>query len=355
MSTTTKQKGSASRSLTRRWVIRAGVAAGIAAPFVRSASAAAVKIRLSYVVPGNWASLLFEKAGLARHLGKSYTFEAVRFQGTPELIQAQAAGELELAAHAYSSLALAIENAGMSDLRIVADEFQDGAPGYYSNEYFVLKDGPIKTIDDLKGKVLATNVAGSAVDIAMRAMLRKHHLEDKRDVTIVEARFPTMPAMLQAQKVVMFPGVLPFSQDPQVRQMTRRLFQQRDAVGRTQMVVWAARDLFIKTHGDALADFLEDALRAERWYLDPANHDEAVAIAARISKSPPQSWNKWFFRKDGEDGDYYHDANGKPDLEALQANVDAQHDLGFIKSTFDVQKYADLSLIEEAAKRLDRT
>jgi hypothetical protein len=28
------------------------------------------------------------------------------------------------------------------------------------------------------------------------------------------------------------------------------------------------------------------------------------------------------------------------------------HDLGFIKSSFDVKKYSDLSMIEEAAKRL---
>jgi len=352
MSKTKKQTGPSSHSLTRRCVIRGVASAGIAAPFIGRASAATVKIRLSYVVPGNWASLLFQKRGLTRHLGKSYAFEAVHFQGTPQLIQAQAAGELEIAAHAYSSLALAIENAGMSDLRIIADEFQDGAPGYYSDEYFVLKDGPIKTVEDLKGKVIATNVAGSAVDIAMRAMLRKHHLEDKRDVTIVEAPFPTMPAMLQEKKIVMFPGVLPFSQDPQIRKVTRRLFLQSDAIGRTQMVVWAARDPFIRAHRDALADFLEDALRCERWYLDPANHEEAVAIAARISKSPPSLWATWFFKKTGEHGDYYHDPNGKPDLAALQTNINVQHELGFIRSQFDVRKYADLSLIEEAAKRL---
>ena len=30
----------------------------------------------------------------------------------------------------------------------------------------------MKNIEDLKGKVIATNAAGSAVDVAMRAMLR---------------------------------------------------------------------------------------------------------------------------------------------------------------------------------------
>jgi sulfonate transport system substrate-binding protein len=41
-----------------------------------------------------------------------------------------------------------------------------------------------------------------------------------------------------------------------------------------------------------------------------------------------------------------------PDLAALQHNVDLTHDLGFIKASFDVNKYSDLSLVRDAAKRL---
>src|SRR3954470_18402867 len=142
-----------------------------------------VKIRLAYVVPvANWFSILFEKQGLAQHEGKSYTFEAVRFQGTPPMITALANNELEIADLAFASFAIAVENAGMKDLRVIADEFQDGVPGYYTDEFFVLKDSPVKSIQDLKGKVLATNAAGSAVDIVMRAALRQNGVDDKKDV-----------------------------------------------------------------------------------------------------------------------------------------------------------------------------
>ena len=41
-----------------------------------------------------------------------------------------------------------------------------------------------------------------------------------------------------------------------------------------------------------------------------------------------------------------------PDLAALQKNVDMTKDLGFIRASFDVKKHADLSIVEEAAKRL---
>src|SRR5512138_1519030 len=77
-----------------RFIVAAALAA---APFVASAQQP-VKMRVAYVVPvANWASLLFEKKDLARHNGRSYTFEAVHFQGTPQMITALANHELEIA------------------------------------------------------------------------------------------------------------------------------------------------------------------------------------------------------------------------------------------------------------------
>src|ERR1700741_1868362 len=148
----------------------------------------------------------------------------MRFQGTPAVITALANNEIELVNLAFSSLALAIENAGLKDLRIVGDQFKDGSEGHYSNQFFVLRDSPIQKVEDLKGKVVATNAAGSAVDIAMRAMLRKHGLEDKRDYTVVEAAFPTMRAMLAEKKVDIIPAVLPFALDPELRRIAQPLF-----------------------------------------------------------------------------------------------------------------------------------
>src|SRR5579871_229184 len=307
-----------------------------------------VKIRLSYVVPiANWASMLVEKKDLAKHLGKSYQLEITRFAGTPPMITALAAGELEIADLTYPTLPIAIQNAGMDDLRVIADEFQDGNPGFYSNEFMVLADGLIKRVEDLKGKAVATNAAGSAVDIAMRAMLRKHGLEDKRDYTTVEAPFPTMRAMLAEKKVDLVPAVLPFSLDPELRKVGRALFDTKDAVGVSQFSIWVARKSFIDKNRAALTDFMEDSLRIVRWYLDPANHKEAMEISGRITKQPADRF-AWVFTNE----DNYRDANMMPDMAALQRNVDLTRDLGFIKASFDVNKYADLSVVQEAAKRL---
>jgi len=311
-------------------------------------AAEAVKIRLSYVVPiTDWASMLVEKKDLAKNLGKSYELEITRFAGTPPMITAVAAGELDIATLSYPTFPIAIQNAGMDDLRVIADGIQDGTAGFYSVEFMVLADGPVKKVEDLKGRAVATNAAGSAVDIAIRAMLRKYGLEDKRDYTIVEAPFPTMRAMLADKKVDLVPAVRPFSADPELRRIAQPLFHAGNALGVSQFTIWTARKSFIDKNRAALTDFMEDSLRIVRWYLDPANHQEAMEICARITKQPAERFAWVFTNKDN-----YRDPNMIPDLAALQRNVNLTSDLGFIKASFDVNKFADLSVVQDAAKRL---
>jgi NitT/TauT family transport system substrate-binding protein len=292
---------------------------------------------------------MFGKAGIATHEGTSYALEATHFNGTPPMITALAAGETDLAPLAFSSFALAVENAKLGDLRIIADVFQDGVDGRYTNEYMVLNDGPIKTIEDLKGHVVTSNGGGSAVDMALREMLRKHHLEDKKDYTLVEAAFPNMKAMLAEKKVDLISGVRPFTDNPELRSMAHTLFTQKDAIGPSQMILLTARADFLEKNRAAVIDYLEDSLRALRWYSDPAHHDEVVKIVSDFTKTPPAVWNGWLFTKAG---DYYKDPEGRPNLTALQSNIETQRELGFLKDDLDARKYADLSLVSEAAKRL---
>ena len=81
----------------------------ITAAFTGTARAEPLLIRNSYVVPvSDWEPLMVEKKDLAKHWGKSYVMEAVRYQGTPPMITALANGELEIANLAYSTLGIAI-------------------------------------------------------------------------------------------------------------------------------------------------------------------------------------------------------------------------------------------------------
>ncbi|HXQ51324.1 MAG TPA: ABC transporter substrate-binding protein [Stellaceae bacterium] len=310
---------------------------------------APVKIRIAWVVPiGNWASIIYEKTDLMTHYGKSYVVEPVRFQSTPTMITALGAGELEIADFAFSSFAIAVENAGMSDLRIIADEARDGTPGYYTAQYLVFKDGPVKTIDDLKGKVFASVGRGAAIDIPVRALLRKHGLEDPRDYTTVEGPFPNLGAMLLDRKVDLIPTVPPFAYEPKLMASSRTLFTVKDALGgETELIIWAARDGFLQKNRAAMVDLMEDAVRAVHFFRDPKNHDAAVQIAAKVAKQPPERVGYVFTNADD-----YQDPNMMPDLASFQRAIDIQHDTGFLKEKLDASKYADLAILKEAVARI---
>ena len=57
-----------------------GGLAGAMALAAGAAQADPVKIRVAYVVPvANWAPMIMDKLDLAKHNGKSYTVEAVRY------------------------------------------------------------------------------------------------------------------------------------------------------------------------------------------------------------------------------------------------------------------------------------
>jgi NitT/TauT family transport system substrate-binding protein len=270
------------------------------------------------------------------------------FQGTAPQLTAFAGGEIDIATIGYSTFALAVLNAKMDDIRIVADGFQDGADGYNSTTYMVRNDAGIAKVEDLKGKVIATNGFGGAYDVGMRSMLRKHGLEDKRDYTVIESDFAHMNSVLLERKASLTIGSMPFALDPDFRANTHTLFSLRDAMGRTQMIVMAARQGFLDKNRAALNDFFEDMLASFRWFHDPKNHDEAVAIVSRVTKQPPEGLTQYLWTTK----DFYYDPNFQPDLAALQNNINALHSLDMIKGDVDVKKYVDLSFVKEAAQRL---
>lgn len=308
-----------------------------------------LRIRIAWTtVPGQMTPVVMEKKDLLDHLGKTYTVEHLHFSGSGPMVTALAVGEVDIAPLAPSSLGVAIQNAGLDDLRIIADDYQDGVADHYSSEFMVRADGPLQTIDDLKGKVLAVNAIGGGSDIALRIMLRRHGLEDKRDYAIVETQFPNMPAMLEQSKVDLAALVAPFSQLLKSRGTARTLFAMRDVLGPTQSLMNVARASYLEQNRAALQDFFEDYLRGLRWFLDPANRDEAVGIVAQFNRQPVAVFADYLFTND----DYYRDRDGNPNLDALQNNLRVLREVGFLDIDIDATRHADLSFIAEARRRL---
>jgi sulfonate transport system substrate-binding protein len=316
--------------------------------FVAAGSAEPLKLRIAWsVTPAQLAPILLDPPGVTQHNGKSYVLEPVRFTGSSQTLLALGTGELEIAPMTFTQLAPAIQTAGMTDLRIIADEFRDGVGDYETNRYIVLKDSPIQKVEDLKGKVFATNGIGSGQDVFARVMLRKHGIEHPRDYTIIESNFAVMRALLAEKKADLVVGVKPFTEDPAFKAIARTLFTQKEAVGTSDMLFLTARADFIAKNRAVLVDFFEDYIRSLRWYMDPANHALVVDIVARYTKVPADRL-QWIFTKQ----DFYRDPDAKPDIAAIQRSVDMLKQFDFVKADLDVKKFADLGMLEEASQRI---
>ena len=342
------------RSIAWRSAIARGAGLFLAALLVAAGTAAAraaepLDIRIAWTtVPGQLTPVLFgpyAQAHLLRHYGKTYVVTHEHYAGSGPMVSALGAGQIDIAQLAPSSLGFAIENAHLDDVRVITEGWQDGIAGRYSSVFLVRKDSPIKTVDDLKGKVVAVNAFGGALDIAARAMLRLHHLEANKDYAIVEAAFPNLDPMLEQKKVDLISLSLPFSETAEARGDVRVLFRMKDVFGTTQMLFNVARAAFLDKNPAAIGDFFADYVRAQRWLLDPANHDQAVALVAEFNKRPAKVYSYLF-----TDRDDYRDPNARPNLEALQRNMDQLKGLGILKTHIDVKHYADLRFVDAAAK-----
>ena len=308
-----------------------------------------VKLRIGWItVPISLAPIMAVKQDVTRHFGKSYTVEAIHFAGSTPQITALASGDLDIAELAFASFGLAIQNAHMNDLRVIADSLQDGVNAY-SGPFVVRKDGPIKTIEDLKGKTVAVNVIGAGIDIGMRAMLRRHGLEASRDYNVIEANFTNQVQLLSEGKVQMTTTVSESVNDPELQRIARPLFYLRDAMGGpTQILLRAARAGMIAEKRAAMVDYFEDEIRQWHWYLDPKNRAEALKIVAEFNKKPAASYDSYIWTNDK---DLYHDPDDMPNVAALAQNLKTTKEAGFLTIDIDAKQFADTSIVAEATKR----
>jgi NitT/TauT family transport system substrate-binding protein len=300
-------------------------------------------------IPGQLFPILMMEKDQLRHYGKTYTVDAVRMPGSGPQTTALASGDLQFALFSPAAFALAIQNAHMTDLRVIGEATRDGYKDYYSRQFAVLPDSPYHSVTDLKGKVIGDNSIGGAMDMGLRNYMAEHGMVDRRDYSVVEVEFPNMLASLEAKRIDLGFFTTPFSVSAIKEKKIRVLFTMRDAMGgETELTIIAARKPFIDAHRAALIDYFEDTQRAMRWTLDPKNRDAVIKLITDFTKRPASGYSEWIFTK----GDDYHDPDARPNLDAMQKNLDIMRKLGRLKMHIDVKAYSDLSLINEAAARL---
>ena len=132
--------------------------------------------------------------------------------------------------------------------------------------------------------------------------------------------------------------------DPALKPM----FSVGDAFGPVETLMWVAKTDFIKTHREALVDFLADNIRMRRWMLDPKTRMDAVRQLADVSKIPMDRLEGWAYTNK----DYFYPPNAGIDVQRLQKNVNDMAQVGVIPKAIDVTPYVDMSLVKDAEAKV---
>lgn len=325
----------------------AAAALALAAASLSPVRAAPVELRIGYdVIPVHIIPVIFRMPEFLKNYGKDYTIKFLRFRGSPLQVQALAANEIDIAALAFSTFATSISTAKLP-IKGIADLAQDGP--WYSQNFAVKKDSPIKKVEDLKGKTIAVNAFGGATDMAARTAMVRHRLTPDKDVRIIEASFGAMGAMVRGGKIDVGSFPAPFWANESKKGDLRSLFRQSDGLGDQQFLLYAANTAFIQKNRKVLVAYFEDYLRGLKAVLDPNNREKVLKVMAEAAAAPVERFKDWALL---EGKDYYHSPDGKINMKALQNNINSLKSLGLLKQALDIGPHVDNSLVEEAAKRM---
>jgi ABC-type nitrate/sulfonate/bicarbonate transport system substrate-binding protein len=283
--------------------------------------------------------IIQKKPEILKNLGKTYDIEWQRFSGGGDAVPALAAGKLDgcLATPFPFSNILFQSHVPVT---IVHQLLSFGVDGYYDDTTVVRADSGIKSVADLKGKVVGVNAIGGTSEQAVRIMARKAGLDPDKDITIVEGRPPFLPQMLRDNKVQAVTLFQPFYNEAMAAGDLTPLFRSSDAYGSpTDYVFMIFDEKFLKAHPQAVRDYVEDYLRAVNWALD--NREEAVKIYAEEYKLPLAVVDSYLLTKK----DYLVRRDGNVSAKLIQPVIDALSANKFIGQNYDVSKYIDLSYL----------
>ena len=314
-----------------------------------SAAAQPVEIRIGVVGPPTqplnvlFSQKFFQETVLAGY-GKSYRVTLNRVTSTPIAAQLFAAGQLEIAMLAAPAISNMIEQgvAKKEELAIVGAGITDGYGKYMSTYWAALNTSNIRTVADLRGKIIALNGFGTNSDAALRTMLLKHGLDPAKDVQIVELAFPNMEAALNQKRVDVAQFTEPFSVRVRAAGTTHALFSFVDAFGgpsySTVAVVNRAAAQKIRS---ALEDFFKDFVAGLKWLGNSANREQAIKIAAAGPGTPEATLRSYYLTEldKGQDQDLCVRADW------LQNPLNLLVETKILKSAADLRSLIDYSFL----------
>jgi ABC-type nitrate/sulfonate/bicarbonate transport system substrate-binding protein len=294
-----------------------------------------VTLRLGYGTAAEeplW--LVVAKPELAKNYGKAYALDATRFTGSDKRGQAFEAGAIDLASSSANGVIFAAAEGVTA--KLIASVSRESSRGF-STGYYVKESSPIKSVADLKGKIVGINGFYTSGHLWLKTALEKNGLAET-DVTIAPVPFPAMQEALEAGKVDVGQFPQPFAAVVEKQMKVRKIFDAKYGVPfDEELIVLAGKDEFLKKNATAVQAFLADLKAATQFYLENPREARQLLIDNKMVRVNPDVYVAM--------NDYYRDPTLRVDIEALEKMQAFQIKAGFQKKSADVRSLVDLGYL----------
>jgi len=295
-------------------------------------------IRVGWTIPAEESKYwMMRRQDQFPNLGKSYKIEWVQFQGTAPMVQAMVAGALDCSTQGVLSLAQGAASAGL-EAYVVAQHVGE-KPGSFSVYWAVKENSPIKTIADLKGKTVGTNVFGSGILGPMALLLKRNGIDLEKDVKLVETGFPGSEDAIRSGRVDA--GVLnqPFAARAEAKGGLRKLFALSDQQPNIVHIMEVCKKEFVDKHPDLAKQYVHDLTLGMKKALD--NRDETLKVVSEVIKAPVPVLDTYLLKPN----DFAREPGAKPNFAAIQTMFDIYAETGMVKEKLDVARFTHASVV----------
>ena len=295
-------------------------------------------IKVGWTIPAEESKYwMMRRPAEFANLGRSYKIEWVQFQGTAPMVQAMVAGALDCSTQGVLSLAQGAASANLQAY-IVAQHVGE-KPGSFSVYWAVKDDSAIRSIADMKGKSVGTNVFGSGILGPMFLLLKKNGLDPDKDIKLIETGFPGSEDAIRAGRVDV--GVLnqPFAARAEAKGGLRKLFSLSDQQQNIVHILEVCRKEFVDKNPELVKSYVRDITAGMAKAV--ANRAETLKVVSEVTKAPVEVLDTYLLKPN----DFAREPGAKPNFDGIQAMFDIYADTGMISRKLDAAQFRHPSIV----------
>jgi ABC-type nitrate/sulfonate/bicarbonate transport systems, periplasmic components len=260
------------------------------------------------------------------------------FQGFPEIKEALISNKMQ-AAFIVAPLAIALKSQGVP-IRIVYLGHR------YGSAVVVQKDGPVKSVADLRGRTIAVPSRFSDERLIVFRALKLWNI-DPKETKIVEMAPPDVAGALAAKAIDAFSMGEPFPSQAEMGGFGRVLFHAREYWPDYMSCVLVVREDMIAKRPEAVQILVDGIARSGLWLEQGQPYREAAAdFVGRYYYNQNPALLRWALTKPLDRVMYSPLAPRKADFDTV---VDLMVETGVLDKRIEFEEYTDVRFADKAS------